>query len=569
MGLEWSMLSKRLNTLFCLPSGAVRTSKVRSLGSAASLFARGNEVLIVRSSELYKPAVIVAASSRNAPSHTIKRGLLKLPAVATTALALGLAACTHPHNIDPPLKSLPPEAKVTSFSQAIMDLGLMTEIYGAQKLNLMVKEIADQTGSSLASQAEIPRDVTEMLKSTLNAVGGKVVYVPFDPDFIVNAANTGYSGFDQKVIPDIVMTGGITEFDRGLETRGRNTDLSIEGSISKQETGVEFSDQQKDALSAITLDFNMIDFKTLTGVPRMQASNTIKVHKVLEEDSIGFSINGNAIGFKGTVKKVQGRHAAVRLLVQLSMMQVVGKYLKLPYWRLLPGVEPDPVVINQVVSDFQDMDAQQRVVKFQEYLNLNGYQVSLTGQFDPATVAALTDFSSKHSQSTNQIDQETYLALYDSVPITHDALRKRRLLDSVSQNKLAGGNAVLSADGQLRIWTQSDRYRIGEKVKIFFEVSTPMYVRIMNISSSGEINELFPNEFQRDNLLRPGTNYQIPPENDPFTLDVTGPSGTDRIIAFASPRPIASTVRLLDDSGVVTAEAASLPTQIAVNIAIE
>lgn len=495
--------------------------------------------------------------------------LFRHAAALPVAIMIGMTACTHPHNIDPPLKNLPPEAKVTSLSQAIMDMGLMTEIYGAPKLNLMTKDISDQTGSSLASQAEIPRDVTEMLKTTLNSVGGQVVYVPFDPEFISNAANTGYSGFDQKVIPDVVVTGGITEFDRGLETRGRNTDLSLEGSIKKKETGIEFSDQEKDSLAAITLDFNMIDFKTFSGIPRMQASNTIKVHKVLEEDSIGFSINGNSIGFKGTVKKVQGRHAAVRLLVQLSMMQVIGKYLKLPYWRLLPGAEQDPVVIDKIVRDFHDMDEQQRVAKFQEYLNLNGYQVSLTGQMDESTTAALSDFTAKHSQSTNQIDKETYITLYESVPITHDALRKRRLLDSVSHNKLAGGNAVLSTDGQLRIWTQAQHYRIGEKVKIFFEVSTPMYVRIMNISSSGEINELFPNEFQRDNLLKPGNNYQIPPENDPFTLDVTGPAGTDRIIAFASPRPIATSLRLLDDKGTITPEASTLPTKIAVNIAIE
>jgi len=143
--------------------------------------------------------------------------------LATAILFVSLlGACSkHLHNVDVTLNETPPESKSTSFTQAIYDLGLMTEIYNSEQVNVMPKNIIDDTGSNLATLAEIPRDITEMLKSTLNAIGGKVVFIPYDPDFILASAQVGYSEFGEKLVPQVVVSGGITEFDRGLETRGK------------------------------------------------------------------------------------------------------------------------------------------------------------------------------------------------------------------------------------------------------------------------------------------------------------------------------------------------------------
>ncbi len=471
-------------------------------------------------------------------------------AAAVLSVSL-LAACTHPHNVDVTIKETPPESKATSFTRAIYDLGLMTEIYGTEQVNVMPKNIIDNTGSSLATLAEIPNDITEMLKSTLNGIGGKVVFIPYDPDFILASAQVGYSEFGEKLIPQIVVSGGITEFDRGLETRGKETDLGLEGTINKKQLGLDFSSQNKKSLASITLDFNLIDFRTFAGIPRIQAVNNIKVHKGLAEDSLGISIIGNAIGLKGTVKKVQGRHASVRLLVQLSMIQIMGKYLKVPYWRLLPGVEPDSLVLDAVTRDFNEMDGTQRMLKFQEYLVLSGYHLALSGVWDSSTKEALTAFSQNHPESTNRIDEKTYLALFNSVPLTNETLRKRKLIVSEIQLTHSGSSAI-SEDGQLRIWTDARTYSIGESATIHFEVSKPMYVRVAYVSSDGEAADIFPNNIQQDNFLRPGTTYQIPPVENPFSLEITGPVGTDKVIVVTSSHPFSDDFEFLDEQGKLT-----------------
>ncbi len=141
-----------------------------------------------------------------------------------------LASCASldPRNTHVELKKGLPEKKVTSFSETLVQMGKMTEIYQTNVLKIQSKTVVDDTGTSKATGGEIPRDITEMIKSTLNAIGGQIIYIPYHPAFMQNQMVTGYSSFDNKFIPDVVISGGITEFDRGLETRGKNTDFGVE-----------------------------------------------------------------------------------------------------------------------------------------------------------------------------------------------------------------------------------------------------------------------------------------------------------------------------------------------------
>ena len=361
-----------------------------------------------------------------------------------------LTSCgLNPQNVNVDLNETLPEVKITTFSGSIRDLGKMNQIYNSGTLNIMPKDIGDNTGTSIATSAEIPRDVTEMVKSTLNGVGGNILYIPYDPEFMSNTAAVGYSEWGDKILPDVVITGGITEFDRGLVTKGENTDFDTAGKMEGKPIGLEFGDERKSSLASITLDFNLIDFTTFAGIPRMQAINNIKVHKAFGEDNLGFTIYGVTAGLKGTIKKIQGRHHAVRLLVQLSMIQIIGKYQKLPYWRLIPGGASDPVVVDQVLTDFYSWPQNTQIAKLQEYLYLYGYTLDITGVMDVPTSNALTQFCQQNKlpvPTGGSIDANTYLAVYTNIPIDHLTVQRRsavnHMIATYDARQQNGGNTL-------------------------------------------------------------------------------------------------------------------------------
>jgi len=351
----------------------------------------------------------------------------------------GCVSSVDPKNVNVTLKETKPEVKLTSYTETLTDLGLMTEIYETGELRIQSDPVGDNTGTSGATGGEIPRDITEILKSTLNSIGGSVLYIPYDPAYIQNMNVTGYSDFADKLIPEVVVSGGITEFDRGLETRGDGTDVGVDANLTNaprwvpsSSVGINYGDSGKEGTARITLDFNMLDFKTMAGIPRMNTVNSMEVHKGLREKEFGITLFGPTFGRKGSVKKVQGRHAAVRVLVEVSMIQMVGKYLALPYWKLLgDDTESDPVVVKQIKRYYYSINAEERIIAAQQWAYLYGYDIGLTGQLDPPTQAAFQAIDSSFPAGASEIGFETFIKIYSDIPIDESTLARRNSLNEM------------------------------------------------------------------------------------------------------------------------------------------
>lgn len=486
---------------------------------------------------------------------------------------LSTACGVNPQNVDVDLTETLPEVKTTVFDQAVKQLGKANLIYGRGVLHVMSKPVFDKTGTSLPTKGEIPQDISEMVKSTLNSFGGEIYYVPYDPEFMLNTAQTGYSKWGEKVLPNVVLVGGLTEFDRGLVTKEEGTDISGSAEELGIPMGLDFNDTRKSSLARITLDFNLLDFNTFIGIPFVQAVNTISVHKGLGVDVLGFTVYGQTIGLRGNMKKVQGRHAAVRLLVQLSVIQVLGKYQKLPYWRLIPNSEPDMIVLDSVKEEFYSLEPVDRIAKIQEFLFLYGKDVDISGRLDAKTQSSLNAFKTQFGLSSSKsVSEEVYLTLFENIPLDVKTQIRRKQVNPLIANYYSNlrelalneepaienfQNAqtttktkdIASKLGQIKVWTNKQSFEIGEKMEIYFEVTEPMFVRITTVNSVGKMATLFPNPYQNDNFVKPGKTIRIPPLGSPVNLKVGAPEGVDKIRAAASVTPITADTFPLGEDG--------------------
>jgi len=380
--------------------------------------------------------------------------------------AFSFVSCSSmdPRNVDVELPETLPSTKVTNYTDALDDLGLMTEIYDTDFLKIQSNPIGDNTGASRSTGHEIPKDITEMIKTSLNAMGGRVVFIPYDPAFIQNQSVTGYSNFENKYIPDLVLSGGITEFDRGLVTRGENTDASLEYEVSgipdalpSKNLNVRYGDNAKAGLARITLDFNLLDFRTLSGIAKISAVNTMEVNKAISGRELGISIFGQTFGLKGSIKRVQGRHAAVRLLVELSMIEIVGKYLAVPYWRLLgEDALPDPVVTKAIARYYAALSDAEITARTKEWLFLYGYDLDvLNGELDQATQQALANVDPEFTPSDNKIGLDTFQKVYVNIPINYATEKRRQVLASLlpkeepAEATASAGTDAIPASGEV------------------------------------------------------------------------------------------------------------------------
>jgi len=76
-------------------------------------------------------------------------------------------------------------------------------------------------------------------------------------------------------------------------------------------------------------------------------------------------------------------------------------------------------------------------------------------------------------------------------------------------------------------------YRIGDEMKIFFKTNKSCRVTILiGQNSSGE-KMLYPNLYQKENLVEPGKVYTLPGDKGQYRLRVKGPLGSSVIKLFA------------------------------------
>jgi Domain of unknown function (DUF4384) len=94
----------------------------------------------------------------------------------------------------------------------------------------------------------------------------------------------------------------------------------------------------------------------------------------------------------------------------------------------------------------------------------------------------------------------------------------------------------------LQVTTSVDRadltYAKGETVKLRVKVSEDAHVLVFDTGPTGKIIQLFPNELQKDDVIKAGQNISIPPSDSKVKIKVTGDTGAELLTVVASDKPV-------------------------------
>lgn len=92
----------------------------------------------------------------------------------------------------------------------------------------------------------------------------------------------------------------------------------------------------------------------------------------------------------------------------------------------------------------------------------------------------------------------------------------------------------------LMVEVQVDKplYRIGEFIVLTARSNQDCYLALYDISTEGEVTQIFPNRYAEDNLIRGGQIYRIPTQTDSFDYEVTGPPGIERVRAVCTQKNV-------------------------------
>lgn len=318
-----------------------------------------------------------------------------------------------------------PTQNVTKYSDAVSQFENMLIAYNVRPLLVQSRDIKNQTASK-----KVPEGIDQMVKTALASVGDKVRGVDIDRTELGIDLAVQTNSF-RRTVPDVSLRGAITEYDEKFES---SRELEVDVLARRHGRDIDGGGSRDSEAEAVTLavDFQFLDYRTQTTVPKVSAQNRMNIFKDKRGVDFGLAYQGSGFGFNASVKRSQGVHTGIRLLVELSVMEVLGKYYHLPFWRCTASTNVDPSLVEQVRKEYrrsiEAMPGPQAIREMKILLFGSGYDVDPASaqlsqkEFDQIKAAK----SAKGLDPMGQNDYDLMTRLWETMPFDEKTADRMR-----------------------------------------------------------------------------------------------------------------------------------------------
>jgi hypothetical protein len=496
-------------------------------------------------------------------------------AVSTTVLAsllLGqITACTtiSPHDNVVPFEGvhtlnrpvLPPTRAVSGFTDSLKCMDHLLRDYRTPKTVVTSKFIAD--ASTKVNVATKEMAITAL--STMSRVSGTFTYL----DYELNALNqdtpqvlTGLmlpGGKMRLPTPQLYISGAISYMDQNVMVN------RVGGGAGAPTWEVGYS---KDYFgSAFGLELHLGDFNTRTLLPGVDSANQIVVANVARGVDLGGRIQKTGVQFNLGQEVSQGTGPAVRTLVELGLVELVGKWARVPYWQCLALDQAHPEFHYQLRAWWEKMSADERMKLFQTGLRSQQYfQGAADGRPSNALREALMRYQAdQHLVVTANLNFETYEQLVRDYVVFDGAGQFVRIGWGPPKQAVAQANgaaaklnstpqelaALAPRHNQATFNTQDRRpvevhlglndkdgqFTVGDSLVASVALNRQAWLHCYYQDGRGRVSQIYPNPLQPQQPVRANQMVAVPDAGATrsFTIDLSRP-GQEALTCLATER---------------------------------
>lgn len=291
------------------------------------------------------------------------------------------------------------KSQQTAYTGALRNSNSMIEIFHGKKVFIYVSPIQNKT----SEKGKVPPDLSVVVNGGFNKIG-KWVAVIDDP-------NREFALGKSKLYK---INGAITQFDV-IENSGSGLKGSGQGTYGGQQGVADMGTKSGEKTTELTLSFNPVSPSTGLLVPRTSTENQIRVEKKSNSSEFAFSILGSGIGINNAVSKSHGIHASLKILVELSIVEALGKLTKYPYW-LLTGGKANPDITTYLSKKFLSDKLDMKIQKISYLFALRGENIKTTKMMSNDLKQLIVNYKSSHGMSSDDnIDRKLYMSLLNGV----------------------------------------------------------------------------------------------------------------------------------------------------------
>ena len=329
-----------------------------------------------------------------------------------------------------------PEQRVTRYDSALETLGNMLQAYNVPQVRVQTKAINNATAGE-----GVPKDIVQIVSTALGKIQGPVKLIPYDPTYVFTEKELGKTL--DRTLPDLLVTGAITEFDKDMLEKKFEVETDLTLPNGRSSGGGNFD--KNSSGGQVALDLQVIAYQTQQIIGGVQTSNRIYVMKSEKNAGLNLLVEGNGLGVKSGFAKKDGIHAALRLLVEISVLELIGKYCDVPYWRCIDGAPADQRVVDAYRRGLDDDP--NAVARLKLFAFCHGENIDLQNtELSEAEKAIVVKLKTKYAATT---DLDLITQLWLNVPIKEGAQRlkdyRRQMARLAAEAEKAAAAAAAAA----------------------------------------------------------------------------------------------------------------------------
>ena len=472
---------------------------------------------------------------------------------AAFACALSLAACQtlevkrETHDKTAAVAKGPESApfrSITGFSSALRCMDHLMIDYGVRDVTMLVEELADATKKINAGTRDML--ITAMSDMTKRSRAVRLVAYGKDSTNVISFLQSAQRQSAYDVIPQFDIKGSITQWDENLIRDQKDLGVSLRPFVN---LGIS-----RDAASSIlALDLSVLRTDDLSLLPGVTSRNSV----VILRHGKGF--DGDAayhkfgISYAMNFSQSEGQSQALRGLVELAVIELMGKLTRTPYWSCLGADASANEEIRQEMADWYYAMAstpRELISYFQYQMRRRGfYQGPVDGAFNPAIDEAIANYRAALGLSREAvIDQGFFQSflLADHAKIPRPAQPAVATLPAqppASGPQGAPPAAAAPAGGPLRLTVASannqTRFAPGEPFSLVVRPSEDAYVWCYLQDEKAKITRFYPNRFAKDPLVLAAQPLTLPGPMR-FQLAMNAKGLKETVSCFATRRDVST-----------------------------
>ena len=441
------------------------------------------------------------------------------------SLSLALGACVTPGDkVATVSQPKTPIAKtVTNLEHAKRCMDQLFLDYGKRDFAITAAEINDATGSLKVSRKEIINAIAGMTERS-NAFS--FFTIETDSTKISEIQNNFASIKNAEDIPRYYIRGSISQMDNGIAIDNNG------GSVTTPFASIGYSKSQTGG--TISIDLQLADLVSRKVVQNAITSNTITILSDDRSSSTRGLINTNGISGALSVSissmEQEGRGQAVRTLLEYSLIELLGKFMHVPYQRCLGLEASDPGTMQVARRLYDDLDPAERTRAIQQALaSVGGYRGPIDGAMNVAFRDAVTEAKMERGLTADgRVDFQLFNALYGE-NVLPPSIVQRPAPNPATQLPATPGPAPRGGDDPLGLDVAlvQRSVAVGDAINVRISTKSPAkvycYYDFVENSTLKTVR-ILPSRHQQNNIINPGGDLVVPRPSDPFEIHLNTPA---------------------------------------------